>query len=215
MEGHKIVESRPAEQLERIEHPKPKTSKSRDKIVNRNTTAKSFRSWIKSSISLLKKDKNITHAVFLEAVLKQYDFYLERDKIIVGGWKGKSGLEIIEKPDCFVIVRHQKIEKDGTPEKILAEIEKSEVNLVIASINRLNENIEPNKKGERWIETRDIGEMTYQLNWDEGIFPNRKLHHKLTYILNILEYYNMTKYSRSGKTMILNESETIQEVLKK
>ena len=207
----KIIEVK-EKQIENIESWKPKQTKIRDKIIERQTKAKTFGGWLIATETLLRNDKRLEESIFVKVIHEKYDFYMERDKVILEMWKGKSGLEIIEKPDCFVIIRYQKKEKDGEPLKIVKEIEKTEVNEIIHSINRLWNKAEEKDKG---ISTRDISEMTYQKDWDKEIFSDRELHHKITYILNILEYYGFTRYSRAGLTFVLMEAETIQEVMNK
>jgi len=203
--------------LEKIEVWKPKKTKGRNKILERQSKAKSFRRWLQSSIVLLEKDKNLLHAVFLKDVLKKYDFYLERDKVVLQMWKGKSGLKIIEKPDCFVVVRHQKIEKGGKPEQKVMEIEKTEVNEMIHAINHLWKKLQKEgteKEKKKGVPTCEIAEMMYKKSWKEKIYADRNCHHTIVYCLNILEKYKMINYSRAGFTKVLKRANTIQEILK-
>lgn len=204
---------------------KPKKTKTREKVLIRKTKAKSFRTWMQPSITLLERDykHSMERKMFtpeevlgmMRTILDKHDEFMERDKVVLEMWKGKSGLKIIEKPDCFMITRHQKKEKDGVPEKIVSEVDKTEVNEIIHSINVLNRSMENKgiESAERWVPTRDLAEFTYKIDWDAHIFSDRSLHHKVTYILNILEYYKMIVYSRGGKSRIVNPAENVEEVL--
>lgn len=126
------------------------------------------------------------------------------EKVILKSWKGKSSLNIIEKPDYFVITTFQKEDQDSEPKEVKREITKLEVNRIIKTINDLN----TGKK----IPTRDIGEKAYKRKWD-NIFSDRFLHTSLNLILRLLDYYGMTHY-RGRYTTVLKSVREIQEVLK-
>lgn len=196
-------------QIETITHFKPKKTKSRTNIMERQSKAKTFYKWLQASIILLEKDKNIIHAEFLKSVLNKYNEFEEHEKVVLDAWKGKSGLEFIRHPKGFTVVRHQKIEKDGKPEQFLAELDNMEVNLIIKCLNELTGT---GIYEDLWIPTRDLGEYAYRESWDAKIFSNRKKHHKLTFILNLLEQYGFTEYSRSGKSRLTKKIKDVEDI---
>ena len=174
------------------------------KIFRKKSSAKTPSGLVLSHAKKFRKIGNIEMAQYMQELYKQI-FNLETsEKIVFQSWKGKSGLKIFNKPDRIIVIWYKKTEKDSEPKEIKNEILKEEINKVILSINKLNENEN--------IESSDIAVETYKRNW-KSIFSDRKTHITFTHILNVLEYYGMIKYFRSGKVRVLKNVREIQEVL--
>jgi hypothetical protein len=182
-------------------------------IIVRESNAKSLIERIKADYRLSIKNKNKEMEMYLHELIRFNNKVCTIERVKIDTWKGKSGITFIEKPDKFIITHYQKKEKGSEPKEIKTELLKEEVNRVIIAINILNSKREKEIGGGsltpkqifnlRKIPTREIGETAYRKDWDKEIFSNRKLHIKLTFILNLLEIKGYIKYYRSGKTEVI------------
>ena len=150
-----------------------------------------------------REEKNFDVALLIQHFYKKYLEFQKHEEILLKGWKGKSSMSIINKPDYFIIVTYQKENQDEKAHQIKTEISKMEVNRIINVLNELNQ-------GKR-ISTRDIGEKAYKRSW-ERIFSDRSLHISLNLILRLLDYYGLTHY-RGKYTTVIKPVREIQEVL--
>ena len=160
--------------------------------------------------------------VFSEALTK-YNEITKNTKATVKltGWKGKSGINIIEKPDSLLVIAWQKLDQDSDPKEIQRVIYKDELNQVIGAINLLN----VGKK----IKTCDIAEQfcklreVYQNHEGKNLFENnifqwglfysdRFLHTQLNLCLRVLDHYQVIKY-RGGRSQVLKKVLDIQTEL--
>ncbi len=195
------------ETIEKVEHWKPKKTKGREKIITRQSKAKTFKKWLQSSITLLHNDKNFEKEEELKFILEKYKFYTEKDQVYLEQWKSKSSLEVISHPEYFEVITYQRETKFEKPKKIVKEITKEEINKLIVSINRVN-NGEP-------IPTRKIAEEHYKRSWNE-ILADRTQNGQqgLNIMLRLLAHYEWIVYL-GGFTTILNEDSNIEEIIKK
>ncbi len=187
-------------QLESVEEQKIDNS-----IFRKKSNAKTFPGWMVSRMKKARDEKNLDVLALLYAIYQKYVEFESSEKVLLKGWKGKSDIKIITKPDYFIVSTFQKKDQDSKPEAVRREIPKKEVNLIISCINSL-------KSDKNKIPTREIGEFAYKQPWDD-IFSNRSLHTQLNLIFRILDYYKVIRY-RGGKTTVLNPVREIQEVLK-
>lgn len=159
-------------------------------------------------LGYLKKLKNIPldYKIMLQEMYKEIKNLEVSEKIRIDSWKGKDKIKIWIKPNSVIIERHQRKEPGEKPKEVKSEVTKEEINLVINSLNKLKERF--NNK----IPTRDIAEYIYNKKWD-NVFSDRPEHIKLVDILNVLDYYKIIHYYRSGSSSILNNCLDIQEVL--
>lgn len=193
-----------SQSITRIEtYSKPKLDLS---IFKKRTNAKTPAGIVLNHAKKFRKDGNIEMAMYMQELYKQIYNLEESEKIRLEGWKGKSGLKLIEKPDMIVVEWYKKDDKGEKAKKHTTEIIKEEINKFIIAIEKLNEG--------KWIESRDLAEEVYKCNWDSLVFANRKRHVKFTQILNVLEYYGYVQYSRAGKVKVISNKQTIQEKLK-
>lgn len=151
-----------------------------------------------------RDQRNFDVALLIQFFYKKFLEFEEHEKVQLKGWKGKSGIQVINKPDYFTIVTYQKEDQDSEPHQVTRDISKMEVNRIIGVINQLNEG----KK----ISTRDIGEKAFKREWDK-IFADRFLHTNLNLILRLLDYYGLTHY-RGKYTTVIKNCREIQEVIK-
>lgn len=174
-------------------------------ILKKKSSGKTPKGIILGYIKRLKDSgAPLEYLKVLESMYKEVANLETSEKVVLKSWKGKSSLQIIEKPDYFVVITFQKEDQDSEPKEVKREITKLEVNRIIKTINDLN-------NGGK-IPTRDIGEKAYKRNWDD-IFSDRFLHTSLNLILRLLDHYGMTHY-RGRYTTVLKSVKEIQEVLK-
>lgn len=189
---------RPIETIEKVVEQKIDLN-----ILKKRGNSKCFSGWIISKLKESKKNENKEMAILLYEIYKKYMEFQKHEDILLKGWKGKSSLQIINKPDYFIVVTYQKENQDEEPHQVTREITKIEVNRIINVLNELNQ-------GKR-ISTREIGEKAYRRKW-EDVFSDRFLHTNLNLILRLLDYYGLTHY-RGKYTTIIKSVREIQEVL--
>ena len=164
-------------------------------LFRKKSSAKSFRGKLIGYIKKARNEENVVMVQLLSKIYKDYMDFEAISRLALQSWKGKSSIEIIQKPDIFIVITYQKPSQDEEPREIKREIAKEEVNEVIKAINYLN-------KGEK-INTRYIGERVYGKDWDL-IFSDRYLHTQLNLILRLLDHYGITHY-RGGYTTVLKK----------
>ncbi len=184
-------------QVEFIEGPKIDL-----KLLRKRGNYKTCSGIMLSDMQKFRKDGNFEMAQYCQEKYKQMFDIEKKERIELKGWKGKSGIKLIRKPDSFIVITYQKADKDSKPHEIKREVTKIEINRVISTINHLNH-------GKR-IRTRDIGEFVYNKSWDE-VFSDRFKHTQLNFCLRILEYYGLIKYS-GGLSQVIKEVREIQEL---
>jgi len=173
-------------------------------LFKRRGNSHTYLGYMLQKMKEARDKRNFDVALLIQFFYKKYLEFEEHEKVLLQGWKGKSGIQVINKPDYFTIVTYQKSDQDSEPQEIKRDISKMEVNRIIGVINLLNEG----KK----ISTRDIGEKAYKREWDR-IFSDRFLHTNLNLILRFLDYYGLTHYRGKYTTVVKNVRE-IQEIIK-
>lgn len=173
-------------------------------LLKKRGNSKTFSGYMIQKMKEARNEGNFEVALLIQHFYKKHLEFQTSEKLKLKSWKGKSSLQIIEKPDYFIVITFQKEDQDSEPKEVKREIPKLEVNRIIKTINELN-------NGKK-IPTREIGEKAYKRKWDD-IFADRFLHTNLNLILRLLDYYGMTHY-RGGNTFVLKNIREIQEVLR-
>lgn len=189
--------------IQKEEHSEPRLDLG---ILKRKSNAKTPSGLVLSYAKKSREKGDLEMALLLQEIYKKVRDIEISEKVRLESWKGKSGIKVIVMPDKFIIIRHQKIEKGEKPKEIRSEVSRQEVNKVIWAINELAKTFDK-------IPTSKIAEKVYRKKWG-NVFSTRPEHITLTHILNILEYYGIIHYFRSGYTTILKEIRNIQVVLK-
>lgn len=177
-------------------------------IFRKRTNAKTACGLILSRARECKKRGDLDLALFLQELYKDIRKIEESDRIIINSWRGKGGIKIWHTPTKIIVEFAGKRDKGEKPKIQTKEYTKEEVNLMIVSINNLKDRFD-NK-----IPSRELGEEYFKGDWDYNVFCKRKIHHKFTHLLNILDYYKIIQYNRAGFTSVLRNVREIQEVLK-
>ena len=166
------------------------------KILKKKSNAKTITGLILSKAQFCMKDKNFELARVYEELYKEAKDLEKYEQLQIEAWKGKSGIKLIENPDNFICITHQKADKGEEPKEIRKEILKTNLNDLIIVLNTFKEKDK--------IKTRDIAEKLYGIKWKD-VFSDRKKHTELTLMFNILEQRNLIKYSRRGLTTIIKK----------
>lgn len=204
-------------QIETIIKPKVDIS-----IINTKTRARGFKGWCEGCIAKARKTNNLELIALFQEVLRRYEKYHSRTIVPIEGWRGKSTIEIIQRPDSFDIVKYRRKDKESEPEKVVYNVTKEDVNKAISAINLSSHeiidtkiiaenfckvsNLFQNTKG------RNLFEDDGKFDWDM-FFSDRFMHTHLNYILELLDYYKLIKYV-GGKSEVLNRVANIQTILK-
>lgn len=118
-----------AKQIESIEVLKHKNTKRREAILNRQTSAKTFKSWLENTITLLRQDKNLIEEQLLKAVLQKYIEYNKPVKEELKDEYGKSSFEYKELPEIIEVTTYQK----GKP--VVKNLSRKESEWIISFLN--------------------------------------------------------------------------------
>lgn len=163
-------------------------------LLRKRGNSKTFSGWLIGQIKMASKNGNLDMVKSLEFIYNKYKEFETSERIILESWKGKSSINIINKPDSFEIITFQKEDKYSEPKEIKRNILKSEVNDVLVAIHKLNKGIE--------IKTRFIAEEVYKEKWKD-IFSNRFEHTNLNLILRLLDKKGIISYGKGGLTKLL------------
>ena len=193
----------PTKQIEMV-YSEPKLDIS---LLKKKINAKTFKGYLLQTMKNASKNGNLEMAQVAQHYYKKYLEYEIQEKVTLNSWKGKSGINVLDKPDKIIIERYAKMEPGEKPKKITQEITKQEINKVIIAINKLKDSCE-NK-----IPTSKIAEEVYNIKW-KALFATRPEHIKLTHILNVLDsHYGVIKYSKRGITQVIKETKELQQTL--
>jgi len=195
---------------EKIEGFKPKQSKTREKLVLKESNAKSLTALIASRISILKKDhKNSMN----QKIYSPNDLILilemlqnknkEFNSVDIFGWHGKSSFKIEEEGEIIYVTKYQKPEKGAEPKEVKYEIDKKE-------LLRLEKTIKEQLQNRESIGSRELGEIFYGENWDIKIFSNRKRHNLYTIALNVLDSQKKIIYN-GGKIKHVEHDKSVKD----
>lgn len=152
--------------------------------------------------------------MILRAVLGVHEkFHSNKVQVEINGWKGKSGIvEIIDKPDSIDIVRFRKLDQDSEPKRIVHNIPKRDINVVLNAIlrNKDKEKIKSKEIALEYCKILNLNFNTHKRNlWDndgfiwDNFFSDRKLHNMLVDILDLLDKKGCIHY-RHGIIQFLN-----------
>lgn len=173
-------------------------------LFKKQGNSKTYKGYLIQKMKEARTKGNFEIVLLIQHFYRKYLEFESHEKVLLESWKGKSGIHLIRKPQSFIVVTHQKSEKDSDPKEIKTEIDYMEINKIIKAMNEIDNDEIP---------TKEIGEKAYKKRWDD-IFSNRKQHIQLTFIFNILEHLGIIKYYRSGKIKKLRKIGEIQSILK-
>ncbi len=125
------------------------------------------------------------------------------------GWKGTSGVNIIEDKDEYIIKEHRKTKSN----KILKEIHtisKASVNMSLTIIKaNLNRDDETNYR-EVVAGLKGILNLKVSIDAFNGGYNRSKYYFKYYYYqMKVLEYLKIIKYGGRGKITLINKTKTI------
>jgi len=191
------------------------------KIWEIDSKAKTFKGWLLGRIKICINQGNYELEQMYRDCLKYYEKFNSKAVVKLEGWKGKSGIKIIERPNTFHIITYSKAHQDAEVKEITRIITKEEVNRVISSINILGEKTNTKKIAEMFCKISEIhinkkGNPLFYPNGEfewQHFFSDRFLHTQLNLILRLLDYYGLIKY-RAGRIKVIKKTATIQEVLR-
>lgn len=186
----------------------------------------SYSQWLQSRINIFQKRNNLEMVNILNTCKEVYlKFHpITTSTIKLNGWKNKSSIEFIEKPDSFEIITFQREDQDHNPKEMRHEISKEQINKVISAINELW--AKKTEKDRQFIKTKEIARNYCILanlrlnNQGHELFPNgsfefgrffsdRALHLSLNLICRLLDNLNIIKY-RAGKIQVLKTGFSFQ-----
>jgi len=187
--------------IERVEEFKPIQNKIRQKLVLKESGAKSITTLIPATISILRKDhKNSMNEKIYSAndLILMLSMLQEKNKefnsVQIDSWHGKSSFEMEEDAEMIYVTKYQKKAKGEEPQEVKYEIDKQE-------LLKLEQTIKHSLKKGQTIGSRELGEIFYEGDWDTKIFPVRKRHNYFTIMLNVLDKQNKIIY-KGGKTTL-------------
>ena len=177
-------------------------------ILRKKSSAKTAKGIVLGFMKKLKNsDAPLDYLILLQEVYRKIYDLEESEKIRIESWRGKGKIKVWATPDNINVEFAGPRNKDEKPKIQRKKYPKHEVNQMIVCINKLKEEFD-NK-----IPSRKLGEEYFGGNWDYKVFCKRSDHHKFTHLLNILDFYKIIHYNRSGYTTMLREVKEIQEVL--
>ena len=160
------------------------------------------------TLSNLELEKLLEEAIRQDTEVKRN----AKEIVKLNNWKGRSSLDILERPDSFLVITYEKPDQDSEPKKIETILSKEDINHVITAINQLShlDKIPSKLIAERFCVLSDIGytrdgKDMFENGFDFKLFfseRNRHLPFNLT--LRLLDNKGLIKY-RGGKTQILNK----------
>lgn len=197
--GKELFYNKPNQKIKEEYHKKETNRKEKlEKYLKISSEATTLDGWLNSRIKLALLNKDIETEFILKLCKEMHQKFQEIEIIRLEGWKNKSGLKLLETPDTFICITYRKEEKGGEVKETKTEINKKEVNELIAILRTFEE--------KENIPTPRIAERLYKKDWI-FIFSDRPIHIKFTYMLNILEQKGYIKYFRSGKVTLLKNLE--------
>lgn len=187
------------------------------------SSAKSMRGWLNGMLQRFSKQGNVEYEFVFREILSAYNkFHPEKVvEVTAKQWKGKSSIEIIKGIDRLIILKYQKPSPDEEPIQVRTEVTKEELEALIKSIKRnwniLNEPIETKDIAIYYcinlnIKKTDKGKDLFSGNFWDNFFSWRRMHNKITVMLNALDQLKLIKYS-GGKTELLNKDISVQLIL--
>jgi hypothetical protein len=213
------VEIENSKQIERIEKPGDLLN------VFGVKSCKSYREYLKNRIVYFRKKGLTETEIILEGLLKAYNhFYpIQNSQIEIKGWHGKSSFEIIKGVDKLTIIKYQRKDKNSEPSEIKTVVTKKEL---ISLVDAIKSCFERSTQRD-FIETKEIayqyclnmniredpkGRLLLNQDFWTLFFGWRKMHNKLTIMLDSLESLKLINYS-SGQIRLLDKNVSIQSIL--
>jgi len=210
-------------QVEKIEKLGEKFIEKQNKLLERASTAKSFKTYLEAQLRVIKFHKtDLTHEELVQVFENLIQKYKQFESIGISkidSWKGKSSIQIIKKPDKIIVIKYQRPSKGEDPVPFRTEILKYELNAIITCINQINKKeIETKKIAEEYcrllkIDRNDNNELLFRgfvFDWDR-FFAWRKMHNKLNIILNVLDKEGLISY-KGGITKVSEKKLNIQTI---
>lgn len=161
-------------------------TKTRSKILERQSNANSFKSWLESSITLLRTDKRYEEEQMLKTILNKYLQFNKPIKQELKQEYGKSFFEYKVFPEIIETVTYRK----GEPFKI--ELAVKDVDYIEDKIKfflKNKESIQSKVIALYWARDMEKKELT----WKE-FFSDRKYHNYFTTCLRYLREVELINY---------------------
>lgn len=201
-----------------ITYEKPKVNVG---FMKRKSQAHTFLGELYGDLMKCNADGNLEMGQYILSLIESYNKFHTKARVELISWRGKSGIQIIQKPDSFDVIRYRKKDKNSKPKEIVKNILKEDINKVIQAIGRSNfkEKIPTRQIAKEYCKIVDLDLNSHnralfegdEFIWD-NFFADRQLHTFLTDVLDLLEYYEVINYC-GGFTKILKKVMDIQEIL--
>jgi hypothetical protein len=159
------------------------------------------------NLTNLELEKLLEEAITRDTEVKRN----ANETIKLNEWKGKSSIDIIERPDSFLVITYEREDQDHKPKKIETILTKEEINFTITAINKLShlDKIQSKLIAEQFCKLQDL---RYTRNKEDMFangsfnfkvfFSDRSYHLRFNLCLRLLDKKELIKY-RGGKTQIL------------
>lgn len=176
----------------------------------RKSQAKTVVGMIQGDLDRARNDGNFIMSNYLEELIKRCKKVEEVGIVQIHGWKGKSPLKVIKKPDKIIAFKWQKIKGEQARQNKF-EYSRSEVNMMINSIKSLYKGdwIESKEIMGRYLKMAQIGlnhKSEHLFGDGEFIFDRlfcwRKMHNHLVILLDILDSEGLIEY-KGGRVKVL------------
>jgi hypothetical protein len=156
-----------------------------------------------------KLDKSLLDTLFmLRYILENYR-RLEKTKIDVTGWKGKSSLEIKKLKDKIIVTKYQRPDQDSKPRKVIFEYTKKEFKYLLTAIKLMNSKEFKSKELAdkyfralgKYYTSKDLPLFVKgKFNWD-NLYNSRVEHNKFVIMLDVLRERELIEY-KGGKIIV-------------
>lgn len=222
----KIIIEEKSIQKERVEEKRFKLSKTRDRLLNRVSTAKNFKTLLKADLDIIKKDKismtNEELISWVENLINKYQELELKASVNLEKWKGDGCLEIQRYPNYFIVrePRKKENEKGGySIDFISHNIPLDDVLMVVKALNclKINVKISTRKFANIWCVENDItkNDDGKDLFDKEGfIFPLvsgcRPTYFRLYYAIKICAHFGCLQYYKNGAIRKIKDKFDVQ-----
>ena len=83
-------------------------------FIKRKSKAKSYLGLLQGYLKKAQNDENDTMIKFLEELIRKYHGFHTKAMVELIAWKGKSGIQVIQRPDSFDVIRYRKKDKNSS-----------------------------------------------------------------------------------------------------
>ena len=174
-------------------------------------SSKTFRNYIQSRINRIK---DVETRFVLMGILEAYNYFhpINKTKVKIQGFKGKSSIEIIKRPNHFETIQYRKTD-DGIKE-IKNNVTIQELKPLISCFKGLSvkKRYKTRYIAQEYCKSAEISldskgraffdDKGFNFNMFVG---DRNNYCKFNIMLKILEYYGFVEYFKSGEIIILDD----------